>query len=175
MANYNPAMITALHSHLDMPRNEGVVDIRTSNEQSAPLYSTNETFRNDYESMSARKESTKLSERFFSDKNIQNLQNKIRYNVYRTMNRVIDKQSNIDLHILMTNIYDEYGANNPNCIDKDMEELNTKVIDTSVRIIVTNLKQYLTFLVDKSTFPVPLDRPTNESTKGENTFERVPF
>jgi len=170
MANFATLMTD---DYAEQPRITGMVDIRDVSEQSANLYDGG-VYRSDYESMSSRKEATPLSHRFFSENNKKKIHNQIRYQVYLKTDRVIEKQSDIDLHILMTSIYDEF-AGNTDCIEKDIENLNVKVIDNAVRIIVVNLKQYLSFVIDKSSYPVPLDRPTNESIKGQNTFESVPF
>lgn len=177
MDNYNPAMITAMNKHLTAPRNEGVVNIMDKNEKPAQLFQGDERriFDNDYESMTARKESTPLSKAFFSEKNVNHVQDLIRYSVYKKTDRVISRQSAIDLHILMTSIHEEYSSNACDNLEEDIKGLNEKVVDISVKIIVTNLKQYLTFLVDKSSFPTPLDRPSNESIKGRNSLEHFPY
>ena len=157
-------------------RSEGIVDILNSSEKPAHLFKqTTKLFENDYESMTARKESTPLSKKFFSASNVDVIQDNIRYNVYKKVDRIIGRQSAIDLHILMTSIHDEYSTNDCNNMNKSIKALNNRVIEHAVRIIVTNLKQYLIYLVDKSSFPTPIDRPTNESIKGRNTFERYPY
>tara|TARA_B110000285_G_scaffold81930_1_gene94376 strand:+ start:834 stop:1367 length:534 start_codon:yes stop_codon:yes gene_type:complete len=177
MSNYNPAMLTAMNKQQSAPRTEGIVDIMNTTEKPEKLFSGDKSqmIRNDYESMSTRKESTPLSKKYFSKENVETIQNQIRFSVFQKSERIIARQSAVDLHILMTSIHTEYSPNSCENIERDINILNKKVIDNSVHIIITNLKQYVSFLVDKSSFPTPLDRPRNESIKGRNSLEHFPY
>ena len=53
---------------------------------------------------------TPLTFLFFSDKNIQNIQNILRYNVYKQTNYTIDNQSTNELMIIMRSLFLEYSA-----------------------------------------------------------------
>ena len=153
------------------PRNGNTVNVMDTNEKDTPLYRETE-LHEEYASLNNRKEVTALQVEFFSKKNIQNIQDNIRFTVYKKVNKVIGEQSQIDLHILMTAMYDEYGENTECGFDIAIKKLNEKVIDQSVKIVVTNLQQYLLYLVDKSSkLPVPPPRQKSLSIKGERVLE----
>ena len=141
------------------------------NEKESPLYQETK-IHEDYASLNNRKEVTELQTEFFSKKNIQNIQDNIRFLVYKKVNKVIDEQSQIDLHILMTAMYDEYGENTQYGFDVAIQILNERVINQSVKIVISNLQQYLLYLVDKSSaLPTPPPRQKSLSIKGERVLE----
>ena len=157
----------------------GLVDITQESESPASLFSTEseKLYSHTYKSLSSRKEDTPLSIDFFSKSNINILQNHIRYQVYRKMDKVIDNQSELDLKIIMTSIYETYGKNQSENIKDQVSELNNIVIDKSVTNIITNLKQYLGYVIDKSSLPMPMDRPSYNINSEQNKSLRynLPF
>jgi len=154
-----------------IPRNGNTVNIMDVNEKESPLFKETQ-IHEDYASLNNRKEVTALQKEFFSKANVQKIQDNIRFSVYKKVNKIIDEQSQIDLHILMTAMYDEYGENTECGFDIAISKLNEKVVDQSVKIIITNLQQYLLYLVDKSSsLPVPPPRQKSLSIKGERVLE----
>ena len=77
----------------------------------------------------------------------------------------------------MTSIYETYGKNQSENIKDQVSELNNIVIDKSVTNIITNLKQYLGYVIDKSSLPMPMDRPSYNINSEQNKSLRynLPF
>jgi len=111
---------------------------------------------------------TALSDLFFSKRNIDGLQEAIRYQVYlKTNNRhVISRQSDTELHIIMRSTYLQYAKNIPFDLAGQAQVLNKIVIDYCVPIIVQEIKQYEYYKADISSLPVPMERSKNVSNAG---------
>lgn len=109
-----------------------------------------------------------ISALFFSRHNIDILQNGIRYMVYKKSqnNNIIDPQSENELLIIMRSIYLQYCNHQPYEIISQVKELNAKVIDYAVPIILVGLNQYINYTSDASQLPIPLEHAVNMSTKG---------
>jgi hypothetical protein len=116
---------------------------------------------------------TDVSSIFFSDSNVDLLQLGIRNKILNMTDGkyYIGKQSDIDLKIIMRSIYFQYGKNANNNINKQVLDLNTRVIDWCVPEILSNIKQSEQYKIDISTLPIPLDRSTLPSQKGLRTLE----
>uniref|UniRef100_A0A6C0H7H1 Minor capsid protein P8 central region domain-containing protein n=1 Tax=viral metagenome TaxID=1070528 RepID=A0A6C0H7H1_9ZZZZ len=131
---------------------------------------------------------TLLTFLFFSEQNIQNIQNIIRMLVYKEMNQVIDNQSTNELLVIMRSIFLEYSAHPP-LIDagtpedqkqklfgmytREVSRLNEIVINEIVPKIVSQLQQYLDYLRDASTQPYQMETPQNVSIAGERQYRSV--
>lgn len=128
---------------------------------------------------------TPLTFLFFSEQNVNNLQDVIRYLIYKETKRVIDKQNNNDLLIIMRSIFLEYhrhpllfDENTPQeQIDKllieytaEVSRLNELVINDVVPRCLTGLQQYLDYLHDASTQPIPIERPKDTSVTGKKIY-----
>jgi len=111
---------------------------------------------------------TAVSEVFFSKRNIDALQEAIRYQVYvNTDNQyVISRQSDTELQIIMRSMYLQYSKNLPFDISGQVQVLNKMVIDYCVPIIVQEIKQYAFYKADISKLPVPMERSKNGSNAG---------
>jgi hypothetical protein len=114
---------------------------------------------------------------FFSQKNIDALQEGIRYQVYVRSgnNHVIDNQSVTDIKIIMTSVYLEYSKNMPFQILEQVRELNGKVLEFCVDKILSEINMYLHYIKDISKLPEPLDRSTSTSSAGTKTLEMKEF
>ena len=120
-------------------------------------------------------ESNLLNKTFFSNENIQIIQNAIRFNIYKISNKqyIINNQNIRELKIIMRSIYLQYAKNLNNKIKDQILKLNNRVINYSIPKILTNIKQYLKYKIDLNKLPIPLLHPKNMSNKGEkslNTF-----
>ena len=131
---------------------------------------------------------TLLTFLFFSERNIQNIQNIVRMLVYKEMNQVIDNQSTNELLVIMRSIFLEYSAHPP-LIDastpesqkqklfgmytREVSRLNEIVINEIVPKIVSQLQQYLDYLRDASTQPYQMETPKNVSIAGERQYRSV--
>ena len=105
-------------------------------------------------------EETALSDIFFSDMNMDAIQKSVRYKVHENTSKVIAKQSENTLYIIMRSIMLQYGnfkvsANN---LVNEIQNLNKMVIDYSSGNITSNVRQYMGYLDDIQTLPVPLER-----------------
>lgn len=128
---------------------------------------------------------TPLTFLFFSDKNVQNIQNILKYMVYKQNGYVIDNQSVTELLIVMRGIFLEYSFH-PKLIDESMSEkekdelkikytnevkrLNQIVVDYILPKIVSQIKQYLDYLRDASEQPYYMDKPQNVSVTGQKQY-----
>jgi hypothetical protein len=120
-------------------------------------------------------ESSKLSHVFFSRQNLNLIQDMIRYNVYIKSNKkyVIDRQSDVNLEIIMRSIYLQHSPNLPNKITEQLEYLNKLVSDWSVEQIIPEVEQYVGYLSEIEYMPMPIDLPRNLSSKGGRSLRAV--
>ena len=128
---------------------------------------------------------TPLTFAFFSDKNIENLQNLIKFIVNREMGYVVDNQSTNELMIIMRSIFLEYSLH-PKLIDDSMSDtekkillqkytnevdrLNKIVINSIVPKIISQIQQYIDYLKDASEQPYQMDKPENVSVQGQKQY-----
>jgi len=120
-------------------------------------------------------ETSQLNQLFFSKKNMDNIQNMIRYNVYlKSENKfIIDKQSDIELEIIMRAIYLQYSPNLQTQITEQIRYLNKLVCDWSVEQIIPEVQQYIGYMKEIEYMPVPIDLPLNLSSKGSRSLRSV--
>lgn len=131
---------------------------------------------------------TLLNRLYFSDKNIKQIQNTIRYLVYKFMGQKIDEQSKTDLLIIMRSIYLEYLNQPPEYLETmdyktkkivlqqtkdEINRLNNIVVNEVVPKIISELQQYLDYLRDASK-PYSGDildiKPESISIKGQKNY-----
>lgn len=128
---------------------------------------------------------TLLTFLFFSKKNIENIQNVVKFIVNREIGYVIDNQSMTELLIIMRAIFLEYSFH-PKLITENMPEkekqlllkkyteevsrLNTIVINQIVPKIVSQVQQYIDYLRDASQQPYQMDNPKNDSVQGQKQY-----
>lgn len=103
---------------------------------------------------------------FFSQQNVDILQQGIRYSVYKKTNRTIDNQNERELRVIMRSIYLQYSRNLPTNILEQVKELNSRVLDGVIPKIVIEMNQYSTYLRDASSLPIPIDRGESTSSAG---------
>jgi tRNA uridine 5-carbamoylmethylation protein Kti12 len=107
-----------------------------------------------------------VSELFFSTHNINILQEGLRYMVYKKTQKVIDKQSENELLIIMRSIYLQYAKHMPYNIIAQVKNLNSKVLDFAVSKVSSEVIQYYDYKQHASTLPIPLDHAVNVSQAG---------
>ncbi|GAF78212.1 unnamed protein product [marine sediment metagenome] len=112
----------------------------------------------------------KLSRLFFSDENKNIIQNAIRYSIYTKTSKIISRQSDRELDIIMRSIYLQYSKNNNFNFRKQVDDLNKLVIDYSVNIIYTNLNQHLKYIKKINKLPLPISHPKNVSNTGSKSL-----
>ena len=113
-------------------------------------------------------ECSNLSDSFFCPQNVKNLQNQIRYNVWKESNHIytVDDQDPIELSIVMRSLFLQYSKNRKIKIAEQIKELNSVVIDDVTPNIISNIQQYLVYLRDKQKPYRTIERPTNVSSAG---------
>jgi len=127
------------------------------------------------ESLYGIQETSKLNQLFFSKRNMEIIQNNIRYTVYTKTNKkhIIDKQSDIELQIIMRSIYLQHSTNLEYKYKEQIEYLNSLVMNWCVEHIIPQLEQYVGYLKEVEYMPSPIDLPVNLSSKGSRTLRSV--
>ena len=120
-------------------------------------------------------ETSTLNHAFFSKKNMNNIQNMVRYNVYEKSDKkyIIDKQSDVELEIIMRSIYLQHSPNLPNKIIEQINYLNKLVCNWCVEQILPEVMQYIGYIKEIEYMPVPMDLPLNLSSKGSRSLRSV--
>jgi hypothetical protein len=157
--------------------NNGRVDIKSPNTSSLfEMYDkipANQcvTFRNPTEGLWT---DTTLSQAFFSQQNIQILQNGIRSGVYHKSNGqyTIGPQDCDSLKIVMRSVYLQHSANQPNNITQQVFELNKIVLNYCIQQVYSEAQGYLKYIDDASTLVVPIAHPImTDNTDRELEFK----
>ena len=115
---------------------------------------------------------TKLSDMYYSQTNIDFLQNEIINQVYKKTSgkyRIV-KQSEDELVIVMKSIFLQYARNSDVDIQLQINILNKHVLDYCVNDVYTNLLQYVKYIDDITKEQVVIDRPQNVDVKGNKTL-----
>jgi len=118
---------------------------------------------------------SKLSDAFFSKKNMENLQDNLRYRVYVASGGEyqIGKQNNTDLTIIMRAIYLQYAKHLPTNITGQIRELNRQVIEFALPKVMSEVKQYIHYVRQLETLPAQIPLPINVSSSGTRTLASV--
>jgi hypothetical protein len=144
--------------------NNGRVDIKSPNTSTLfEMYDkipANQcvTFRNPTEGLWT---DTTLSQAFFSQQNIQIIQNGIRSGVYHKSNGqyTIGPQDCDSLKIVMRSVYLQNAANQPNNITEQIAELNKIVLNYCIQQVYSEAQGYMKYIDDASTLVVPIAHP----------------
>lgn len=127
------------------------------------------TFRNPTEGLW---DETILSKAFFSQNNIQILQNGIRMGVYNKSNGqyVIGQQDCDVLKIIMRSVYLQNSANLPSNIKDQVEQLNKMVLDYCIQQVYGEAQGYMKYIDDVSTLAVPISHPVMADNTDRQLF-----
>lgn len=144
--------------------NNGRVDIKTPNTSTLfQMYDkipANQcvTFRNATEGLWT---SSPLSQAFFSQQNIQIIQNGIRAGIYNMSNGqyIIAPQDCDSLKIVMRSVFLQNSANQPNNIPQQIAQLNKIVLDYCIQQVYSEAQGYMKYIDDASTLVVPIAHP----------------
>jgi len=156
--------------------NNGRVDIKSPNTselfQMYDKIPANQcaTFRNATEGLWT---DTELSIAFFSQYNIQILQNGIRAGVYHKSNGqyLIGPQDCDSLKIVMRSVYLQYAANQPTNISQQIKDLNKIVLNYCIQQVYSEAQSYMKYINDVSTLVVPIAPPV----MANNTDRQLEF
>ena len=111
-----------------------------------------------------------LNKTFFSQKNIDMIQNAIINEVVQKTGYKIGRQSELQLQIIMRSLFLQFARNDPCNIKQQIIELDRKVIDYSVDRIIVEISQYLEYKNTINKMPVPMSHPQNLSNAGEKSL-----
>jgi len=116
-----------------------------------------------------------LGHLYFSKRNMDNLQAKIRKTVYdRSHGKyLVGESSTTELEIIMRAIFLQYAQFRPESLVKQVHELNAIVIEQTVPEIMSNVAQYMGYLHDVQHLPIPIPLPKNLSSKGTKLLNSV--
>ena len=120
---------------------------------------------------------TQLSAAFFSNKNIQIIQNGIRAGVFTRSNGqyTVGEQDCDSLKIIMRSIFLQNAANQDRDIPGQIQELNKMVLDYCIYQVYGEAQGYMKYLRDVSTLAVPLASPIQASQFDRKDFKLKPW
>jgi hypothetical protein len=106
-------------------------------------------------------EKTAVSDVFFSDMNMDVIQKSIRYSVNQRTGKVVARQSDNTIYIIMRSILLQYANFRVGAADlaEEIRALNSRVVEYCVDNISSNVQQYVGYIKDLEKLPVPMDRP----------------
>ena len=116
---------------------------------------------------------SKLNQLFFSQENINLLQDMIRYSVFIRTNKkhTIGKQNETELAIIMRYIFIQHSKNLCCKYTEQITALNKLVVEECVPIILTSIEQYFGYIKAASTNPEPMERSQNVNSAGTKTYD----
>jgi len=115
------------------------------------------------EALAGNYEYNVLGQVYFSNNNIQIIQNGLRAGVYHKSNKqfLIPPQNINNLKIIMRSIYLQYAQHLENNITQQVECLNELVLDYCIPVVYKEAVGYLKYTQDQSSLVVPMERPLN--------------
>jgi len=115
-----------------------------------------------------RHSSTSVNEEFFSPENVTRIQNSIQTQVRSMVNADIDRQSDVDVMLVMRSYYLQYAGDT-------VEQLNNRVISFCSNRIAVEVEAYRYYRKDILDFPAPIARPIDTQVYGTRTGELKSF
>jgi hypothetical protein len=114
---------------------------------------------------------------FFSRKNVDALQDGIRYKVWLASQRtlVIGRQSDVELGLIMRSIYLQYAVNMEHDVVEQVRVLNVATLDFCVPRVMQEASVYARYRKDVSTMPMPMAWGEFASMKGTRVLEQKAF
>ena len=118
-----------------------------------------------------------VSSLFFSQLNIDSMQEAIRYQVFKKSceKHIIGKQSEIELKVIMRAIYLENAKHRDYDVLPEIRRLNQLVLDYCVPRIIQEIRIYTTYQNDIERLPEPMARGEFQSAKGSKVLEQKIF
>ena len=114
---------------------------------------------------------TVLNQTYMSPENIQRVQNAIRYQVWKQTNSKISEQDQINLTIIMRDVFISHSKHIPGAknVAPQIKELNEIVVEKITPYIISNVKQHIRYLVDANLPYRIMDRHVSMSSAGTRT------
>ena len=150
----------------------GRINLDNCNTTPYKLYENVNIFNKTKYNQTGNQQSSELSKRYFTQSNIDYLQNEIIRQIYKkTYGKYnIVKQKEDELVIIMKSIFLQNSRNNDNNIKYQIDELNKLVLNYCVDNVYSNLHQYIKYIDDITKEQVVLDRPQNVDITGCKTL-----
>jgi hypothetical protein len=119
---------------------------------------------------------TPLNQVFFSDANLDKLQNDLQDQVLLMSNGRyrVGRQSDIDLKIIMRSYYLMYGKNGPD-VAADLADLNARVVGYAAAKVYSEADFHEFYINDIQDFAPPIANPMNVAMYGTRTGELKSF
>lgn len=128
--------------------------------------------------MQYRHEATPLNTIYFSEANVENLQQEIASAVLMMSGAkryVIGRQNDADLKTVMRSYYLQYAQNDPTRVSQELTLLNNRVIGWCANNILVEIEAYKYYRKDIQDFPAPIERPVMTNVYGTRTGELKSF
>jgi len=164
-------------NYLNPYQNGRVVEVLEDKYKTFPMFTDNNnknnTFKN--EALKGIQIESPLSNLFFSNVNMKQIQDEIRYNVWLRSDKkhVIDNQDTLELQLVMRAMYLQYSKNKDCEFREQVAELNKLVLEYCVPRILAEVEQYLGYLDDIQKQPEPIPLPENLSAKGTKSLRSI--
>lgn len=127
------------------------------------------------ENIQYKHSNTTLNERFFSQENMDLIQNQIQGAVLAMIGAQIGRQSDPDLLMIMRSYYLQYAQNLPGQEMQELALLNDRVVNFSANRIAVEVEAYRYYRKDILDFPEPISRPLDTHIYGTRTGELKSF
>jgi len=129
------------------------------------IYSEYDNY-NEY-SLKGIQESSPMSIIFFSDSNVEAIQKTIRFDIYKSKQRIISEQSPNELYTVMRSIYLQHAnsRSSTNQFMENLQKLNKMVVDYCVQNVSDQMEQYSNYILKISSLPPPMQRPRYSPNK----------
>lgn len=124
-----------------------------------------------------------FSELYYSQKNIDNLQNMIIHSVFKQTNDTISRQHDNELLIVMRSTYLQHSKNpviedlndqkQVKILKEEISRLNNIVLNYIIPDIVSQILQYKRYIIDITQNNIPIPRQINPSIKGTKEFRDI--
>ena len=127
------------------------------------------------EQIQYRHSNTDLNTAFFSEQNVDRLQLQIQGAVFAMVGARIDRQSDVDLKLVMRGYYLQYARNDPTRVAEELDELNQRVVNFCANRIAVEVEAYRFYRKDILDFPAPIEHPLDVKIYGTRTGELKSF
>lgn len=168
------------------------IDIEVEPKKDYKLYTDQGEIRDNYSKdiIKGIHNETKISRIFGSKKNIEEIQNMIRYKVFKNTGgkfnngkpingsgHIVGKQHIEDIVVIMRYVYLQYCSFPTNCddtsIQKEVDKLNIYVLKEIVPRVIEETEAYLGYLRDASHLPEPIPRSLSTNNAGLRKYRSV--
>jgi hypothetical protein len=127
------------------------------------------------EQIQYRHSNTDLNTLFFSEQNVDRIQLQIQGAVFGMVGARIDRQSDVDLKLVMRSYYLQYARNDPTKVGEELNELNERVVSFCANRIAVEVEAYRYYRKDILDFPAPIEHPLDVKIYGTRTGELKSF